>query len=126
MMLDDIKVFFDRFVDDFSLFDGRVIANRYLVPYIAVSSDGDVWLCNKESEVVTYFQSLLDRHKSQGVVACKYHDLECVPIGNSCFLATVTWTMMGSENCVISTWRESYNLINRETGLKIFTSIDHS
>lgn len=124
-MLDNIKDFFDRFVEDFPTFDGTVIANRYLAPYTAVSSDGDIWLCNDPSDVVIYFQNLLDRHKSRGVHYCKYQDLECGPIGNRCFLATVTWTMVGAENSVISTWRESYNLINTSTGLKIFTSIDH-
>ncbi len=125
-MFENIKDFFDGFVDDFALFDASLIASRYIAPYAAVSTDGDIWECSSRSDILEYFQSLLDRHESDGVLTCKYEDLECFPIGNSCFLASVTWTMMGAEKQLISTWRESYNLIKTSTGLKIFTSIDHS
>ncbi|MFV1872153.1 MAG: hypothetical protein ACMZ64_02340 [Oleiphilus sp.] len=124
-MLEDIKTFFDKFVEDFSTFDGKLIASRYLAPYTAVSRDGDLWLCSNAQELVEYFQSLLDRHASQGVVRCKYEDLDCSSLGSNCFLATVTWTMLAEGDEVVSNWRESYNLINTPTGLKVYTSIDH-
>ena len=70
-MLEDIKTFFDKFVEDFSTFDGKLIASRYLAPYTAVSRDGDLWLCSNAQELVEYFQSLIYRHASQYVVRCK-------------------------------------------------------
>jgi len=124
-MIDNINVFFDQFVEDFPAFDGKVLATRYLAPYTAVSSDGDLWLCREYSDIVIYLQSLLDRHTSQGVVACRYEDLEYTEIGKSSFLVSVTWTMSGEENKLISKWRESYNLVKTDAGLKIFTSIDN-
>ena len=124
-MFDDIKAFYDQFVNDFTLFDASIIASKYLSPYIAVSPDGDIWESNDPEEIVTYFQTLLNKHSSDGVQTCKYDDFECIAIGNSCFLATVTWSMMAENKDVISTWRESYNLVRTDSGLKIFTSIDH-
>jgi hypothetical protein len=124
-MVENIKGFFDRCVEDFSSFDGEVISSRYLAPYLAVSRDGDIWECSRPVELVDYFQTLLDKHSAQGVLSCQYSDLEWAAIGNRCFSASVTWTMMGAENNVISTWRESYNLMQTDSGLKIFTSIDH-
>ena len=124
-MIDDIKEFFDRFVDDFSSFNGTLIASRYRAPYLAVSSDGDIWECAARPELVEYFQSLLDKHLEDGVTCCKYQDLETYSIGKSCFSASVTWTMMNKSGETVSTWRESYNLIRTDDGLKIFTSIDH-
>lgn len=124
-MLDDIKEFFDRFVRDFSSFDGALIAERYQAPYLAVTSDGAVWECAAPADLVEYFQSLLDRHSADGVTHTKYEDLACQEIGRSCFLASVTWTMMNEAGETVSTWRESYNLIKTSDGLKIFTSIDH-
>ena len=121
----EIKKFFDRFVADFPSFDGKVISERYLAPYTAVTRDGALWVCNDSVDLVEYFQTLLDKHSSEGVVACKYEDLETQEIGNRCFLASVTWTMMGEEGDTISNWRESYNLIETDSGLRIFTSIDH-
>jgi len=124
-MLDEIKEFFDRFVNDFSLLDGSVVAQRYLSPYTAVSRDGDLWLCHDYSEVVEYFKSLVDKHASEGVVKCQYADPACEQVGQSSFFASVTWTMMREDGSAVSTWRESYNLVKTASGLKIFTSIDH-
>jgi len=125
MMIDDIKEFFDRFVDDFSLFDGAILANHYQAPYLAVSPDGDIWQCSAQSEVADYLQSLLDRHSSQGVRSCTCTEIESTPIGKSCALVSVTWSMKGEDNKVILSWRESYNLVKTDAGIKIFTSIDH-
>jgi len=124
-MADNVKDFFDRFVEDFPSFDGSIIANRYTAPYTAVTSDGELWQCSDPVLIEAYFQGLLDRHSSQGVLFCKYSEYECQKIGKSNFFASVTWSMIGAEDKLISTWRESYNLVNTESGLKIFTSIDH-
>jgi len=124
-MVEEINAFFDRFADDVSTFNGVAVASRYHAPYIAVTTDSDAWLCNTPTEVVDYLQSLLDIHSSQGVASCKYDDLEYSSVGKSSFFASVTWTMVDKEDKVVSTWRESYNLITTESGLKIITSIDH-
>jgi hypothetical protein len=125
-MSETTKEFYDRFARDFSTFDGELIASRYMAPYSAVSASGDIWQCNSRSELIEYFQSLLDRHASNGVVKGKYEDLVTVPIGKNCQMATVTWTMSSEDDQIISHWRESYNLLETPDGLKIFTSIDHA
>lgn len=124
-MLEEIKKFFDRFQEDVSSFDGKLIATRYMEPYTAVSRDGDLWLCSTKSESEEYFQTLLDRHQSNGVAKCKYEHLDYASLGSNCFLATVTWTMMTEKGETVSHWRESYNMIRTDKGLKIYTSIDH-
>jgi len=124
-MIDDIRTFFDQFVIDFPSFDGELIASRYHAPYLAVSSDGDILPCNESREITDYMQGLLDRHSSDGVVRCFYEDLVSDVIGSKCASATVSWTMVNAEDKVISHWRESYNLLKTDAGLKIFTSIDH-
>lgn len=124
-MLEEIKAFFEGFAGEISTFDGSVIGKRYMAPYSAVSIDGDIWLCNSDEEIFEYFQSLLDRHRENGVLTCKASEIKCEPIGRRCFLASVTWAMLGENDSVVVTWRESYNLIDTGAGLKIFTSIDH-
>lgn len=124
-MQDEITEFFENFAADVSTFDGKIIANRYIAPYTVVSRDGDLWLCESEADIIDYFQSLLDRHNSQGVKACKCADIQFASIGDGCFMASVTWTMVNKEDEAVSHWRESYNLIRKDGELKIFTSIDH-
>jgi len=124
-MADNIKEFFDRFVVDFSSFDGELIASRYIAPYTAMSPVGDAWQCSSRPELIEYFQSLLDKHSGEGVVRCEYTDLESYVVGNRCFFASVTWSMLDANDKAVSNWRESYNLVKTDEGLKIFTSIDH-
>ncbi len=123
-MQDDIKEFFESFATDVSTFDGKVIASRYIAPYTVVSQDGDLWLCATHDDIIDYFQNLLDRHKDRGVVACKSADIDFASVGEGCYMASVTWTMVDDKGEAVSHWRESYNLIQKD-GLKIFTSIDH-
>lgn len=124
-MLEQLEAFFNRFVTDIPAFDGALLARLYHTPYVAFSKEADAWVCSSKAETVDYFQSLLDRHKSDGVVSSKWEDLEWSAIGDRCYLATVTWTMSGAEGQTISRWRESYNLIKTEDSFEIFTSIDH-
>lgn len=124
-MTDDIKAFFDRYVEDIPLFNGAVLAKKYIAPYTVMSRDGDAWLCGNIDETIDYFQILLDKHREDGVKSCKYEDLDFRTIGEHCYLASVSWTMLGENDKVISHWRESYNMVRTDDGLKIFTSIDH-
>jgi hypothetical protein len=124
-MTDDIKAFFDLYVEDIPKFDGAVLAKKYLSPYTVMSRDGDAWLCGNINDTIDYFQILLDKHRADGVTSCKYEDLDFRTIGAHCYLATVSWTMMDAKGKTVSHWRESYNMLHTESGLKIFTSIDH-
>ena len=125
MINSDVKIFFDNFVTDFKSFDGRIIASRYFAPYISVSSDGSLKSFSEQVDIEQYFQKLLDDYAQQGVISCSYEELESIPIGNSCMLATVTWSMISRDGEAVTTWRESYTLVNTTLGFKIFTSIDH-
>lgn len=124
-MLEKLETFFNRFVSDIPAFDGELLAKLYHTPYVAFSKDADAWVCSSKAETVDYFQSLLDRHKAEGVASSKWEQLEWSAIGEHCFLATVTWTMMDADGNTVSHWRESYNLIETEDSFEIFTSIDH-
>ena len=125
MISSDVKIFFDNFVTDFTTFDGRIIASRYLAPYISVSSDGSLKSFSEQVDIEQYFQKVLDDYAQQGVMSCSYDDLESVLIGNNCMLATVTWSMISCDGEAVTAWRESYTLVKTAVGFKIFTSIDH-
>lgn len=124
-MLEQLEAFFDRFVADIPSFDGQQLAKLYHSPYVAFSKEADAWVCNNPAETADYFQSLLDRHKSDGVVSSKWENLEFSAIGERCYLASVTWTMLDTKGETVSHWRESYNLIQVGESFEIFTSIDH-
>ncbi|MDM0115100.1 hypothetical protein QTI66_23325 [Variovorax sp. J22R133] len=124
-MQDEAAAFFDAFVEAFRSFDGGVIAQRYLSPYSALHADGSIDCFASGADTARYFQRVVDGYHDQGCRSCRYRDLEVVPIGTQCALATVTWDLCRDDGSVLSTWRESYNLARVSRALRVFASIDH-
>ena len=123
--MDEVKKFFDRFESDFVSFDGKVISSRYCVPYTAVDSEGSLKLYQSLQEIELSFQEYLDDYHDKGIRSCKFSDLTVVKLGSICFFGSLTWHMLDQKGQVVESWRESYNLIKSNDGLKIFVSIDH-
>jgi len=123
--MEEVALFFNRFQEDFTSFDGTTIASRYIVPFMSVNSDGNVSVFIKQSEIEELYQHYLDEYLAQGINSCRYKDLEYIPLGRNCICATVTWEMLSPVKDVVTSWRESYNLINYDNELKIFSTIDH-
>ena len=121
----EVIEFFDAFVEAFRSFNGSQIADRYLVAYVAVRAGGSMSCLLTRTEVARYFQSVVDGYFGEGCRSCRYKDIEVVPIGSQSALGTVTWDLLREDGRILTTWRESYNLVRREGGLRIFVSIDH-
>jgi hypothetical protein len=117
--------FFDEFVAAFRLFDGDIIAGRYLVPYLAFHSDGSADVFLSSADTAAYFQRILSAYHAKGCRSCGYKELEIVPLGQRCAVATVTWELLADNLLVLESWRESYTLSLVEDRFMIFTSIDH-
>lgn len=124
-MKEEIVRFFDTFVKDFKDFDGAKIANRYLAPYTAISSENSISIHKDQKEIEYYFEKILTDYKKQGVTHCSYTNFEFYTIGKKSMMATLDWKMMNDNGTVITNWRESYVLILDNAKWKIITSIDH-
>lgn len=118
--------FFDAFVIAFLTFDGKVIADRYMTPYTAMTASGIVSIYQSAQELAEYFQCILDDYYAKGCRSCRYRDLQAFHIDNQNMLATVTWELMGENAQLISQWRESYNIFLSAENMFVFTSIDHA
>src|SRR5262249_26773788 len=125
MLEPELTDFFGAFVNAFGSFDGEVIAQRYAVPYLAISADGSARVYADRPAVAGYFQEVVDQYHAYGVRSCRYRDLQFTPIGGRCVLASVTWDLLLQDGTVQSTWRESYNICRASSGLRIQASTDH-
>ena len=121
-----MKKFFDDFVGAFRTFDGRRIAERYLVPYLAMHADGTTSLFTSIDSIGGYFQRIVDNYRERGCTGCRYRSLEVVEIGRDAALGTVTWELLRGDGSVLASWRESYNLARGGDTLKAFVSVDHA
>lgn len=123
--LQDLHSFFGSFCQDFSSFDGPLVARRYASPYLALNADGVIRHFATPDETAHYFQQHLDRYREQGCRTCSCEALESVMLGERSCLASVTWQLHAEPGRLISTWRESYNLHLGPNGLLIYASTDH-
>ena len=121
----DARTFFDTFAEDFRTFDGALIAQRYLAPYLAFHSPTSIQVFTSQAEIAGYFQEVLDGYHAQGCRSCRYSELVTHPLGEGCVVATVTWALLAEDLSVVSAWRESYNLCLVGARLKVFASTDH-
>jgi len=120
------RKFFDDFVTAFGSFDGEIVAERYLTPYLARHVSRKADLFTDRAAIADYFQSILKRYHDAGARACTYRDMEVVPLGRDCVLATVTWDLLDDANGRLSSWRESYTLALDGDAFRVFGSIDHA
>lgn len=121
----ELEHFFRDFAAAFPSFSGKLIAQRYLSPYISLASDGRLQSFANQDEISTYFQSVLDHYFQQGCRRCHYSILRITALGNDSALACVGWDLLDESGARVSNWRESYNLTRTANGLKIFASVDH-
>ncbi|MDM0115098.1 hypothetical protein QTI66_23315 [Variovorax sp. J22R133] len=125
-MRNEVVTYFEECVDVFKTFDGPEIARRYLTPYSALRQDGAIKYFDSAPEMASHFQSMMDDYLALGVRACRYKDLELMPLGTRSALATVTWELCRQDDTVVSFWRESYILVRTADGLRVFASVDHA
>jgi hypothetical protein len=121
-----VRTFFDEFVEAFRSFEGKVVAQRYLSPYLAFHTAESAQVFMSAGETASYFQKILDEYFAKGCRACRYRDMSAVPLGNGCAIGTVTWELLAEDQSVVSAWRESYNLCMVESRFMVFTSTDHA
>ena len=118
--------FFDAFVAAFRSFDGKTVSARYAAPYLALNGEGALTLLGTQEEIARYFQTVLDNYFSQGCRSCRYLELEVFSVGSQSATGTVTWELLDRDGQVLNSWRESYNFMRTEHGLRIFASTDHA
>ncbi|MEH6556980.1 MAG: hypothetical protein V7459_02495 [Oceanicoccus sp.] len=120
-----IVEYFQKFCEDFGVFDGVLIASRFVSPLVVIDQNGTISSYDSSKAISEYFQVYLDEYKSKGVVSCVFSDLETVQINACSFLATVSWELLSSSGVVVANWRESYSLVRTQGELKAFATYDH-
>ena len=120
------RKFFDDFSTVFATFSGPRIAERYVAPYLAIRSDGSSEVFNTSESIAAYFQRIVDGYHARGCRVCRYRDLAVVPIGSAAALGTVTWELCETDGALVTSWRESYNLVFSDGGMKAAASVDHA
>lgn len=130
MLKQDIQLaareFFDGFNVVFATFSGSRIAERYVAPYLAIRSDGSSEVFSTTESIATYFQRIVDSYHARGCRVCRYRDLAIVPIGSAAALGTVTWELCQADGTLVTTWRQSYNLVLLDGRMKAAASVNHA
>ena len=121
-----VRTFFDEFIEAFRSFDGKVIAQRYLSPYLAFHTAASVQVFTSADDTASYFQKIVDGYHAKGWRSCRHKNMSVTPLGDECAIGTVTWELLAEDQSVVSAWRESYNLCFVEGRFMVFASTDHA
>lgn len=122
----EVQVFFEAFVNAFALFDGHLIAKRYMAPYLSADAKGALRQFSSAGQIGEYFDGIVKGYRDQGCRSCRFTQLSVTPMGQNSTLASVSWELLTEDAQIISCWRESYNLTRTPDGLRIFASVDHA
>lgn len=124
-----IAEFFANFDQAFLSFDGSVIAERYVAPYLACDVDGTAVSYPDLDAVGEYFQAVVDHYHRMGVRSCRHRLLDVSSLGTAHLVGTVTWDLLDEAGDVVVSWRESYVLVRPGEGdgggLKVRVSTNH-
>lgn len=122
----EVQVFYEAFVNAFALFDGHLIAERYMAPYLSADAKGALRLFSSLGQIGEYFDDIVKGYRDQGCRSCRFTHLSLTAMGQNSALAAVSWELLTEDAQIISCWRESYNLTRTPDGLRIFASVDHA
>ena len=105
--------------------DGEQIAKLYSVPTITMRGDGSIHCFQTREEIAKFFQGVTDTYKREGTATATINDLTAVAVGERCTLVTLTWKNLRDDGSVSREWRQSYNIVRVDGGLRILASIFH-
>jgi hypothetical protein len=123
--LAEIKSFFDEYINAFDIVDGAAIAKCYNAPSITMRGDASVHVFQNSQELEAFFHSLAQKYYDDGAKTSRYSDLTLQPIGSKSVLATMDWRQLRSDESVVRSWRQSYNLICPNGRWQILVSTFH-
>jgi hypothetical protein len=69
---------------------------------------------------------VLEDHRKRGCRSCRHRDLEVVAVGSGGAFASLTWELIGADRSIVTSWRESYNLVRSGARWRICASMDHA
>jgi hypothetical protein len=122
---EEIAGFFDGFVKAFISFSGAGIASLYFVPCFFLARDGSIQCLQSRADIEGFFRDAVDAYYGEGCRDIRFRELEVVPMGGRSVLGTVTWELLREDGSVLRQWRQSYNLVRVEKGLRIYCSTQH-
>jgi len=124
-LAESVRAFFEIYVRTFDAIDGKGIAALYHAPCVTVRGDGSIHCLQSQAALQAFFQRVADTYYQDGYRGSRFRDLEVVPIGARCALASLEWDLLREDGTVLRRWRQSYNLVRVGEAWRILVSTFH-
>jgi len=124
-LIAEVNVFYKAYAEAFHAVSGVRIADFYYTPCLAMRGDGSIHCFQSRPEIEKFFHGVADTYYKEGLRRSEFNNLEVVPIGGRCLLATMEWVFYRGDGSLLKQWRQSYNLVRVETGWQILASTYH-
>lgn len=117
--------FLEGYIDAFQSFDASRIAMFYNVPCLSVRPDGSIHSFSNPHEIETFFVSVVEAYKKEGMALFAASDVQCKPKGAMSASLDCTWTMKRIDGSMIRSWQQTYMIQRISSDWKIIASIFH-
>jgi hypothetical protein len=118
----EITEFFDRFVEAFATFDGKIVGGLFVAPGVALKRDGALQGFSTQQDVEAYYHAALDHYRASGCRACRHANLETRFLNDRSVIATANWDLLRQDGTVMSHWRQAYFMARFAGDWRIFGS----
>ncbi len=125
-LTDEVIGLLSDYIAAFNSYSGTRIAECYVLPSLIFARDGTVRAFGSFDEIVLFFQERAEQLRSQGCRDWRYSNLEVATLGERCVLATMDWEPLRADETPLGKWRQTYQLLETASGLKIVVSTLHS
>jgi hypothetical protein len=98
----------------------------YETPTTTLRADGSMQVLPSDAAVRTFYEGALRAYEAEGYSTCAILDVSTIPAGRHAAVLHGTWAMFRSDGSEIRRWRQTYSLVRRPDGWRIFASIVHA
>jgi ketosteroid isomerase-like protein len=98
----------------------------YETPTTTLRADGSMHVLPTDAAVRTFYDGALRAYEAEGYSTCAILDVSTIPAGRHAAVLQGTWAMYRLDGSEIRRWRQTYSLVRRPDGWRIFASIVHA
>lgn len=125
-LVDEVANCLADYIAAFNSKSGARIAQCYVAPCLILRADGSLLALSSSAEIAKFFQARVEQLHSEGCRDWRYTNLEVGAIDRRCVRAAMDWEPLRADGTALAQWRQTYQLLKTESGLRFMVSTVHA
>lgn len=124
--MDTPEALMTAYVDAWRRHDVSPLDAMHVAPTTTLRADGSLHVLPDTAAILAFYAGALRGFEAEGTVGCDLVDVETRTVGARAALVEGTWIIRHADGSEIRRWRQTYSLVRRAEGWRIFGSIVHA